>query len=184
MASVTPLRFCSATAQIDINTEPYASKALGEVTTQLLRMREQQHRRALGGGLVNWQLLAAGGVMLIGASLHGGVGDQVLKKIGRLDLPPNAFGSPADTRIALRITWHFGTIAFAVVAGWLIAAGLRPRADFSIGAAYLSGTLLSCFGLIAGSVRVYRHGLVSLAKHPAIMLILSAILAWWGSTSL
>jgi hypothetical protein len=133
---------------------------------------------------LNWALFTAGIVMLIGASLHAVVGDEVLRKIGLLQLPPNPFGTPADTRVALRITWHFGTIAFAFVGAWLIAAGLQPQAAFAVGAAYLSGTLLSCYGLIAGSVRIYRHGLGSLFKHPAIMLIIAAVLVWWGSTSL
>jgi hypothetical protein len=53
--------------------------------------------------------------MLFGATLHGVVGDEVLRRIGHLELPPNPFGTPTDTRVALRITWHFGTISFAFV---------------------------------------------------------------------
>jgi hypothetical protein len=101
-----------------------------------------------------------------------------------LSCTPSRFGTPADTGVALRITWHFGTIAFAFVGAWLIAAGLQPHAAFTTGATYLSGTLLSCYGLIAGSVRIYRHGLRSLVKHPASMLIIAAVLVWLGSTSL
>ena len=133
---------------------------------------------------MNWPLFVAGLVMLMGATLHAVVGDDVLRKIGLLQLPPNPFGTQADTRVALRITWHFGTIAFAFAGAWLVAAGLRPEAAFAVGAAYFCGTLLSCYGLVAGSVRIYRHGLGSLAKQPAVILIVSAVLVWWGSASL
>lgn len=133
---------------------------------------------------MNWALFTAGAVMLSGATLHGVVGDEGLRKIGRLELPPNPFGSPADTKVAMRITWHFGTIAFAVQGAWLIATGLQPDAAFAVGVTYLSGTLLSCYALIAGGVRIYRHGLISLFKHPALLLVISSALVWWGSTSL
>lgn len=133
---------------------------------------------------MNWTLFSAGAVMLCGAILHGVVGDETLRKIMRLELPPNRFGTAADTRVALRITWHFGTIAFAFVGGWLIATASRPDAAFAVGATYLSGTLLSVYALIAGGVRIYRHGLISLFKHPALLLVISSALVWWGSTSL
>lgn len=133
---------------------------------------------------MNWPIFTAGAVMLIGAGLHGVLGDQVLRKIGSLELPPNPFGSPADTRVGLRITWHFGTIAFAVAGLGLVAAGLQPQAAFAIGVTYLSGTLLSSYALIGGTVRIHRHGLSSLVKHPVLILIIAAVLVWSGSTSL
>ena len=133
---------------------------------------------------MNWSIFAAGAMMLIGAALHGVLGDGVLRKIGGLELPPNPFGSPADTRVGLRITWHFGTIAFACAGLGLVAAGLQPQATFAIGVTYLSGALLSCFALIGGTVRIYRNGLSSLFKHPVLILIIAAVLVWSGSTSL
>lgn len=122
--------------------------------------------------------------MLAGAALHGFVGDKVLREVGSLQLPPSPFGAPADTRVGLRLTWHFGTIAFAFVGAWLVAAGVQPEAAFAPGATYLSGTLLSCYGLLGGTARIYRHGLGSLFKHPVLILIIAAALVWWGSTSL
>ena len=123
--------------------------------------------------------------MLIGATVHGVIGDGVLRKIGRLELPPNPFGGPVNTRITLRITWHFGTIAWAFLGAWLVATGLQPDAAFAIGVTYLSGTLLSCYALIAVVVRLYRHGLRGLFNHPGPpVLSTAAILVWWGSASL
>jgi hypothetical protein len=134
---------------------------------------------------LNWRLVAAGVVMLFGATLHGIVGDDVLRKIGRLQLPANPFGSPADTKVAVRITWHFGTVAFAFLGAWLVATGLRPRAAFAVGVTYLSGTLLSFLALAALGVRFYRHGLAGLFKNPGpLLLCVAAILVWWGATSL
>ncbi len=133
---------------------------------------------------MNWLLVIAGALMLTGAGLHGFLGDDVLRKVGRLELPPNRFGSATNTGIGLRITWHFGTIAFAVVGTWLVATGLRPDASFAVGVTYLSGTLLSCYGLLGGAVRIYRQGVGSLFKHPVLILIVAAALVWWGSASL
>ncbi len=133
---------------------------------------------------MNWILITAGALMLTGAALHGFLGDDVLRKVGRLELPPTPFGGATNTRVGLRITWHFGTIAFAVVGIWLVATGLRPDASFAVGVTYLSGTLLSCYGLLGGAVRIYRQGLRSLFKHPVLILIIAAALVWWGSTSL
>jgi hypothetical protein len=123
--------------------------------------------------------------MLLGAALHGIVGDDALRKIIRLQLPPNPFGSPEDTKVALRITWHFGTIAFVFLGAWLLATGLRPQAAFAVGVTYLSGTLLSFLALTALGVRLYRHGLAGLFGNPGPLLLgAAAILVWWGSTSL
>lgn len=133
---------------------------------------------------MNWALVTAGAFMVAGAALHGFVGDDVLRKVGRLQLPPNRFGGPENTRVTMRITWHFGTIAFAVAGVWLVAAGSQPQAAFAQGATYLSATLLSCYALIGGTVRIHRNGLRSLFKHPVLILIIAAGLAWWGSTSL
>ena len=133
---------------------------------------------------MNWPIFIAGAMMLAGAALHGVLGDRVLRTIGGLELPPNPFGSPADTRVGLRITWHFGTIAFACAGLGLVAVGLQPQQTFALGVTYLSGTLLSCFALIGGGVRLYRKGLVSLLKHPVLILIVASVLVWSGSTSL
>src|SRR5919106_413335 len=115
---------------------------------------------------MNWPLFAAGMVMASGAILHGLVGDETLRQIVRLEVPANRFGSATDNKVALRITWHFGTIAFAFVGVWLIATATQPKAAFALGASYLSASLLSCYALLAGSVRIYRHGLLSLYRHP------------------
>ena len=133
---------------------------------------------------MNWALMTAGVLMVAGAALHGFLGDGVLQQVGRLPLPTTRFGGRETTRVGLRLTWHFGTIAFAVTGVWLLAAGLQPQSEFARGATYFSGTMLSCFGLIGGTVRIYRNGFISLFKHPVLILIVSAGLAWWGSTSL
>lgn len=133
---------------------------------------------------MNWILVAAGALMIAGAALHGFAGDEVLRKVGRLQLPPNRFGNAANTRITLRITWHFGTVAFAIAGVWLVVAGLWPKAAFAVGATYVIGTLLASYALIGGIVRIYRDGPVSLFKHPVLILIIAAALVWWGSTSL
>ena len=134
---------------------------------------------------MNWTLVAAGAVMLVGTVVHFVFGDEALRKIVRLELPANRFGGPADTKVALRISWHLGTIAFAVLGAWLLATGLQPDAAFALGVTYFSGTLLSCYALIAVTARIYMYGLASFYKNPGpIILGTASILVWWGSTSL
>lgn len=60
--------------------------------------------------------------------------------------------SPTDTKVALRLTWHFGTVALTFLGAWLLATGLRPRADFAVGVTYLSGTLLSFLALAGRTI--------------------------------
>lgn len=123
--------------------------------------------------------------MVIGAIVHFVVGDETLRKIGRLELPPNRFGSSADTRVVMRATWHFGTIAFAFLGAWLLATGLQPHASFALGVTYLSGSLLSCYALVGVVITLYRKGPTGLFRHPGpLTLSTAAALVWWGSTSL
>ena len=134
---------------------------------------------------MNWLLVGAGALMLAGSGLHFAAGDKALRGLGGLALPPSRFGKPADAAVALRVTWHFGTIAFAFVGAWLVATGLNPGADFAVGVTYLSATLLSFYGLLALGVRIYRHGFRAFFKHPGpLILVTAAVLVWWGSISL
>lgn len=133
---------------------------------------------------MSWALVAAGSMMLVGAVVHGVVGDEALRKIGREQLPSNRFGGPGNTRVVLRISWHFVTIAFALLGGWLIATGIQPEATFAAGITYLSGTLLSCYALLGLVTTVYRRGPVGIFKHPGpLILSAAALLVWLGSTS-
>ena len=134
---------------------------------------------------MNWILAAAGALILAASIIHGVIGDAVLRKVGRLELPPNPFGGPVDTKVIMRITWHFGTIAFFFLGVWLTAAGLQPQAAFTPGVTFLSGSFLSCLAVIALVVTIYRRGLSGLFKQPGpVLLTTAAILVWWGSVLL
>lgn len=135
---------------------------------------------------MNWILFAAGALMTAAAGLHGVVGDALLRKITRLEFPPAPFGgSPGDTKAVTRITWHFGTVAFFFVGGWLVATGVRPQATFAVGVTYLSGTFLSFLASIALVVTIYRRGPRGLLKQPGpVLLTTTSILVWWGSALL
>lgn len=134
---------------------------------------------------MNWPLLAAGALALLGSGIHGAVGDGIVRRIDADSLPKSSFGDGSSTKFLIRAAWHFTTIAFVVTGVALVFSGVRPDEGLSRGLAYSAGSLLTCWaalGLIAGFVRGGVRGWVT---HPApILLSISAALVWFGSTSL
>lgn len=126
---------------------------------------------------MNWMLLAAGGLLLIGAGIHGWVGDRIVRNV-------DAKALRGRTRFLIRVTWHFTTIAFAIVGIALAAAG-ADQGSASLGATYVAGALVASWALFALVTGFVRGGTRSLLVHPApSMLTLAAALIWLGATSL
>jgi hypothetical protein len=127
---------------------------------------------------VNWAFVASGSLALLGSAIHGIVGDRIVRGLDSAALG----GRP---RFLIRVTWHFTTIAFAVLGVALVFVGVTPDSGASTGVAYGAGALFSCwsaFALIAGFM---RGGLRGWLSHPApFMLSITAALIWWGGTQL
>ncbi len=133
---------------------------------------------------MNEGLLAAGGLALLGAAIHGLVGDRIVRRIRDESLPGNPFRG-ISTKFLIRITWHFVTVAFFVLGVALVFAGSRPSMSAATGIAYVAGAAYICWSVL-GLVGGVRHaGLSVLRAHPApIVFLVMVALIWWGEGQL
>lgn len=123
---------------------------------------------------MNWPLFAAGFLSLIAASIHGIVGDRILRRIDEEMLPGNPFPG-LSTFLLIRVSWHFVTIAFLVLGVSLVAVGLDPEIDGARGVAYVAGAAFACWSTFA-SIAGVRHGGVRVVKaHPAPLIFLLTV---------
>ncbi len=133
---------------------------------------------------MNWALIAAGSLSLMGSVIHGVVGDRIVRRIDDASLPRNPFKG-LSTKLLIRVTWHFVTIAFLVLGIALVVVGTKPGITAASGVAYVAGAALACwsvFALIAG----FRRGGIRVFKaHPGpIGFLLTVLLIFWGVTQL
>jgi hypothetical protein len=132
---------------------------------------------------VNVQLIVAGVLGIVGASVHG-VGGEVLvvRKLSPEMLSASPFGRPRMTKAMIHVTWHLTTIAFLSVGVALLLSGSVLDGDVArgvglVGAATSTGFAGVAVGLGAAEVKSAR----SLFRHPGpVVLSATAALAWWG----
>lgn len=130
---------------------------------------------------MNVPLFVAGCLALLGAAIHGIAGEiLVVRRLSPSALPATRFGGPEGTKIMIRASWHFTTIAFLTVGSSLVlsATVLQDEAARAIGLmAAAASTGFAALALGAALTRSPR----AFFRHPAPILLSSvAILAWWG----
>ncbi len=138
---------------------------------------------------MNIQLVVAGILSLVAATIHGGVGDAIVRRIDPSALPSNPFGDPDVTFLLIRVTWHLVTGTFGVIAIALIATGLDPHSSAARGVAVVSGALFSAYTVLAALLVLVRYGIRGLRgrprllRHPGPALFVSTtVLIWWGAS--
>lgn len=133
---------------------------------------------------MNLAFLAAGLLALVGSGIHGFVGDRIVRRIEEDALPGNPFtGIP--TKVLIRVTWHFVTIAFLVLGIALLVIGIAPQQGNAGGVAYVSGAAFACWGAFALAYGFRRGGIKVLRSHPGpIVFLLTTALIAWGSAQL
>jgi len=130
---------------------------------------------------MNWPLAIAGGILLVGAAIHGIVGDHFLRKVAHDALPPNALGGPENSRSLVRVSWHFVTVTFVVSGFALLGVGWNGTARFGPGIVWFLGVLYTCFALFSVAASVQRHRQQFLFRHHAPLgLSTIAALIWWS----
>jgi hypothetical protein len=131
---------------------------------------------------MNGAYLAAGVMSLVGAAIHGGLGEaMIVRRIDAERLPGTRWGGPPGTLLFIRATWHIVTIAF-VASGTALsvcAGGGLGRACTGVG--MLSAGLYAGFAAIVLGFSIARNPRM-LIRHPApLMLSAVAVLSWLGA---
>lgn len=130
---------------------------------------------------MNWPLIAAGAIAVIGTFIHGVIGDRIVRGLDPETLQSNPFGSGRNSKFLIRVTWHFTTIAFAVLGVATVVAGIRPQSQAAMGIAYSAGASFTCWALFVLVAGLKRGGSRQVFAHPApLMLSATAILVWLG----
>jgi hypothetical protein len=127
--------------------------------------------------------IVAGSLGLLGAAIHGGVGERlVVQKISRDTLPSSPFGGPSFTKVMIRVTWHLVTITFATLGVALILMGTRSPDSASRAIGVVAASAFTAFFLLAAVVGFRPRVIKASMRHPApLMFALSAALCWWGA---
>ncbi|HEX8100226.1 MAG TPA: hypothetical protein VF660_08510 [Actinomycetota bacterium] len=141
---------------------------------------------------MNVPLVIAGSLALLGAAIHGGVGDFfVVRPLSLNVLPGTPFGGPRLTKLMIRATWHITTIAFVTVGCALLFSGTVLTGDSARALGLLSAFASSGFAAIVLAAVISqartvqrstkRRDLRAALLHPGpLMLTTVAVLAWVG----
>jgi hypothetical protein len=131
---------------------------------------------------MNGAYMAAGALALVGAAIHGGVGEAtVVRKLDAEAFPRTRWGGPQTTLLYIRATWHMLTIAFAGFGAALSVCAAREQSHACAGVGMLAAGSFAGFAAIALAGALARSPR-SLIRHPAPLLLSAvALLAWLGS---
>src|SRR3989454_1771030 len=93
-----------------------------------------EDRPELQGLSVNFPLLVAGSLALLGAGIHGVAGEAlVVRRLSPGGLPSSPFGGPGMTKAMIRAAWHMTTVAFLTVGSALVLSGSVLHGDTARG---------------------------------------------------
>jgi hypothetical protein len=133
---------------------------------------------------MNWALLAAGSLSLMGSVIHGVVGDRIVRRIDDASLPGNPF-TGVSTKVLIRVTWHFVTIAFFVLGVALVATGAKPHIAAATGVAYVAGAAFAGWSIFALTAGFKHGGMRAFTAHPGpVIFLLTVVLISWGAAQL
>jgi hypothetical protein len=130
---------------------------------------------------MNVPLIVAGSLAILGAAIHGIVGEVLLvRKLLPEALPSSAFGGPRTTKLMIHVTWHLTTIAFLTIGSALLLYGSLLHGDTARGIGLVAAGASTGFAAVAvGLTAAYAQSPRSLFRHPGPALF-TAALAWWG----
>lgn len=132
---------------------------------------------------MNLSLIVAGSLALIGAAIHGGVGEVlVVRKLSPELLPATRFGGPRMTRTMIHAAWHMTTIAFVTVGVALLLSGTVLHGGAAHGISLVAAGATTGFAAVALGLGGATQSWRSLLRHPApAVLTATALLAWLGA---
>jgi hypothetical protein len=132
---------------------------------------------------VDVPLIAAGCLALLGAAVHGRVGEtRVMRKVSPECLPPTPFGDPRMTRAMIHVSWHITTIAFLTVGAVLLLSGSVLDGDAARALSLVGAGASTGFAAVVLGLGVGPQGPRALLQHPGPVAVSAwAALAWWGA---
>lgn len=142
---------------------------------------------------MNVPLVVAGSLALLGAAIHGGLGEAVVvQRLSPRELPSSPFGGPRMTKAMIRVAWHMATIALLTVGSALVLSGSVLDGDAARAIGLLAAGASTGIGALAAVVAAgqARRALASRATNPKdlrgffhpgpVILIAIPVLAWIG----
>ncbi len=142
---------------------------------------------------MNVPLVVAGSLALLGAAIHGGLGEVVVvQKLSPRQLPSSPFGGPGMTKAMIRVAWHMATIALLTVGSALVLSGsvLDGDAAHAVGVvAAGASTAIGALAVLVGfaqarrslALRVTDRRELRMFLHPGpAILVAIPVLAWFG----
>src|SRR5438445_13726268 len=138
-----------------------------------------EDRPELQGLSMNFPLLVAGSLALLGAGIHGVAGEAlVVRRLSPGVLPSSPFGGPGMTKVMIRASWHMTTIAFLTVGSALVLSGSVLHGDTARGMGLVAAGAATGFAAVA-LVGAFARAPRSMFRHPApALLTVVAVLAW------
>lgn len=142
---------------------------------------------------MNLPLVVAGVLALLGAAVHGIVGDLVVvRRLSPGKLPSSPFGGPRMTKAMIRVAWHMATMALVTVGSSLVVSGAfldgeTARAVGVVGAGASTGIAVvivpAAFNQARRSLALRatdRRELRSFLHPGPVILVAIPVLAWVG----
>jgi hypothetical protein len=135
---------------------------------------------------MNLAFAIAGALALVGAVIHGGVGERlVVTKLRTEVLSPTRFGGPSMTKLMIRVTWHIVTFTFLVIGVAMAACATAGASEACRGVSRVTAISFTGFGALAAGIVAMAQGpralLPALRRHPAPLVFGAvAALAWLG----
>lgn len=131
---------------------------------------------------MNLAYLVAGVLAIIGAAIHGGVGEaMVVRRLDPETLPRTRWGGGQTTLRLIRAGWHMLTTTFAAFGTSLSLCSAREQSLACAGAGTLVAATCAGFAAIAIAGPLLARRPRALIRHPAPLLLSAvALLAWLG----
>ena len=133
---------------------------------------------------VNFPLVTAGLLALVGTGIHGGAGEVlVVRKLSPGSLPPTALGGARMTKAMIHVSWHMATVGLLTAAAALLLSGAVLHGDTARAVGIVAAAACTGFAVIALVLgAVYMRSARSVLGHPGPPILVGiTVLAWWGA---
>lgn len=134
---------------------------------------------------MNLAYLVGGVLAVLGAAIHGGVGEAlVVRRLDPETLPRTRWGGGPTTLRLIRAGWHMLTLTFAGYGTALSLCSAREQSLACTGVGTLVASTCAGFAAIAIAGPLMARSPRALIRHPAPLLLSAvALLAWLGRST-